>query len=99
MLLEMTMPPILNSVFIVVAIGLIGLQLKADILVRIEYHGGGKRHGHLPIAPIQIKVASCSDIEIHTARRIVVIAIPGFLRSSPRELEPTAAGRLGEPLR
>ena len=47
-----TVPPILALVFIVVAVGLIGLQLKTDIIARIEYHGGGKRHGHLPTTPI-----------------------------------------------
>jgi hypothetical protein len=67
---------------------LIGFQFKADIIARVEYHGGGKRHRHLPIAPIQIKVAPCSDIEIHTTRRIVIIAVPNLLRSSPMRWGP-----------
>ena len=43
-----TVPLILDLVFIVVEVGSIGLHLKADVVARIEHHGGGERHGHLP---------------------------------------------------
>ena len=39
---------ILAPVFLVVEVWPIGLQLKADIVARIENHGGGERHGDLP---------------------------------------------------
>src|SRR4029077_3721282 len=83
---------VLDLVFIVVEIWPIGLQLKADVVARIQHQGGGERHGHLPGAPIQVEVASGADVHVHAARRIVMIAILililSFLRSSPMSWSP-----------
>src|SRR5712692_936920 len=83
-----TVPLILDLVFLVVEVWPIGLQLKADVVARIKHHGRGERHGHLPGAPIQVEVASGADVHVHAARRIVIIAILSFHRSSPMSWSP-----------
>src|SRR5688572_20707340 len=78
-----TIPFVLDLVFFVVEIWPIRLQFKANVVAVIKHQGRRERHADLPASPIHVKVASGTDVHIHAARRIVLIAILGFFGSSP----------------
>ncbi len=90
-------PLVLHPVLTVIAIRLIGFQIKTHVIPPVKDHRTGKTHGHLPVIFVEIKIGAGADVQIDAARRIIIISIPRFLRATPMRGSPrgrAAARRL-----